>query len=330
MPGNSHHLSIPLPDGRRLDWLQGPAGGTCRLDDHTLMEVCAVEAGTARVVRTMAEPALALRAAHGCFAANPRVTRLCFPAADPVVDRTCMYRDDNGDWVLERDMLWQLPLDWLGHPPSSLFPVSPVMDDSGRRHPRRAAKPGGEVYRRFDHGLGAWVSLRVLDIDEDLERFMRWQNSQRVAAFWEQSGTLEAHHAYLTQQAADPRVLNLIGCIDDDPFAYFEAYWAKEDRIAPYYDADDFDRGIHMLVGEERHRGPHKVKAWLNALCHYLFLDDCRTRRIVSEPRSDNDRMIQHLQARRFAKPKEFDFPHKRAALMVLHRDAFFECCELC
>jgi acetyl CoA:N6-hydroxylysine acetyl transferase len=39
--------------------------------------------------------------------------------------------------------------------------------------------------------------------------------------------------------------------------------------------------------------------------------------------------MIQHLQARRFAKPKEFDFPHKRAALMVLYRDAFFERCEL-
>jgi acetyl CoA:N6-hydroxylysine acetyl transferase len=185
------------------------------------------------------------------------------------------------------------------------------------------------VYRRFDTGIQAWVSLRTLDIEDDLHRFMRWQNSERVAAFWEQSGTLEEHRSYLESQAKDPRVLNLIGCIDDEPFAYFEAYWTKEDRIAPYYDAQDFDRGIHMLVGEENHRGPHKVKAWLNALCHYLFLDDCRTTRIVSEPRSDNDRMIQHLQARRFAKPKEFDFPHKRAALMVLHRDVFFERCEL-
>ncbi|WP_156493011.1 GNAT family N-acetyltransferase, partial [Alcanivorax sp. HI0003] len=99
----------------------------------------------------------------------------------------------------------------------------------------------GEVYRRYDQGINAWVSLRMLDIDADLERFMRWQNSERVAAFWEQSGTREEHRRYLESQAKDPRVLNLIGCIDDEPFAYFEAYWTKEDRIAPYYDADDFD-----------------------------------------------------------------------------------------
>ncbi|KZZ28445.1 siderophore biosynthesis protein, partial [Alcanivorax sp. HI0083] len=237
--------------------------------------------------------------------------------------------EENQTARLERDMFWQLPGDWLSQGDALPYPVTMIMDASGRRHPRRRAKPAGEVYRRFDTGIQAWVSLRTLDIEEDLHRFMRWQNSERVAAFWEQSGTLEEHRAYLESQAKESRVLNLIGCIDDEPFAYFEAYWAKEDRIAPYYDAQDFDRGIHMLVGEDHHRGPHKVKAWLNALCHYLFLDDCRTTRIVSEPRSDNDRMIQHLQARRFAKPKEFDFPHKRAALMVLHRDAFFERCEL-
>ena len=187
-------------------------------------------------------------------------------------------------------------------------------------HPQRPAKPQGEVYRRFDPQLGAWISLRTLDIELDLERFNRWQNTPRVLAFWDEGGSLEDHRQYLEKLADDPHTLTLIGCFDDQPFAYFEAYWAKEDRIAPFYDAGDYDRGIHMLVGEQAHRGPHKVASWLSALTDYLLQDDPRTRRIVAEPRADNDKMIGYMQAQGYARIKEFDFPHKRAALMVLER----------
>ena len=187
-------------------------------------------------------------------------------------------------------------------------------------HPQRPAKPQGEVYRRFDPQLGAWISLRTLDIELDLERFNRWQNTPRVLAFWDEGGSLDDHRQYLEKLANDPHTLTLIGCFDDQPFAYFEAYWAKEDRIAPFYDADDYDRGIHMLVGEQAHRGPHKVASWLSALNDYLLQDDPRTRRIVAEPRADNEKMIGYMQAQGYARIKEFDFPHKRAALMVLER----------
>lgn len=187
-------------------------------------------------------------------------------------------------------------------------------------HPQRPAKPQGEVYRRFDPQLGAWISLRTLDIELDLERFNRWQNTPRVLAFWDEGGSLDDHRQYLEKLADDPHTMTLIGCFDDQPFAYFEAYWAKEDRIAPFYDADDYDRGIHMLVGEQAHRGPHKVASWLSALTDYLLQDDPRTRRIVAEPRADNAKMIGYMQAQGYARIKEFDFPHKRAALMVLER----------
>ena len=182
----------------------------------------------------------------------------------------------------------------------------------------------GTLYRRFDKELESWVSFRPLDLEHDLERFNRGQNSDRVARFWDERGTLEEHRSYLKALNASAHSRPVIGCFDGDPFLYLEIYWAKQDRLAAYYDAEAHDRGIHMLVGEEHHRGPHKVKAWLSALCRYLFETSADTRRIVSEPRSDNDRMIDYLRKQRFEKVKEFDFPHKRAALMVLTRDAFF------
>ena len=71
-------------------------------------------------------------------------------------------------------------------------------------HPQRPANPQGEVYRRFDPQLGAWISLRTLDIELDLERFNRWQNTPRVLAFWDEGGSLDDHRQYLEKLADDP------------------------------------------------------------------------------------------------------------------------------
>jgi acetyl CoA:N6-hydroxylysine acetyl transferase len=193
---------------------------------------------------------------------------------------------------------------------------------AGQREPVRS-KPLGEVYRRFDEQLGAWFSLRSLDIEQDVERFNRWQNNPRVAHFWQEEGTLQAHREYLEKVAADPHIYSLLGCFDDEPFGYFEVYWARDDRIAPFYPVGQFDRGIHMLVGEEHHRGPAKVACWLRSLVDYLLIDEVRTHTVVAEPRADNQKMIGYMQSIGFRKDKEFDFPHKRAALMRLDRADF-------
>ncbi len=228
-----------------------------------------------------------------------------------------------------RSLFWQLPEQWLRAPASAGYPQLFAVA-GGVRYPQRPPTPKGEVYRRFDNRLGQWISLRTLDVDTDLERFNRWQNDPRVSAFWEETGSLEEHRAHLQKLDEDPHSLMLIGCFDDEPFAYFEVYWAQEDRLGRYYDAGHYDRGIHMLVGEAHHRGPHKVRSWLSALSHYLLLDEPRTQTLVSEPRADNDRMIAHLQCVGFCRLKEFDFPHKRAALMAMTREGFFDRCDLC
>lgn len=263
-------------------------------------------------------------ASYWLLSANPQVRRLHWRLADAPAQALAsgLLVAAAGEYLCERELFWQLPQPWLVQP-GAPYPQQLQITD-GKRHPRRAPKPAGELYRRFDPRVQAWVSLRALDVEQDLERFNRWQNNPRVANFWQEQGDLAQHRAYLQKLAADPHTLTLIGCFDDQPFAYFEAYWAREDRIAPFLDATNYDRGIHMLVGEENHRGPHKVASWLSALTHYLFLDDPRTQRVVAEPRADNGKMIGYLQGQGFYREKEFDFPHKRAALMVTTREGFF------
>lgn len=323
---------LPLPTGQRLLGRDDGASLALHLDERALLRARRQDGFLVPLELAVEEQAEALWAlAYWCFANDTQLqaVRLQLDSVEPALLASGLLVGEGSELRIERSSFWQLPGPFLRTASSAGYPQQMVMHPTGRRHPRRAPKPVGEVYRRFDATLGAWISLRTLDIDEDLERFNRWQNSARVAAFWQEEGDLSKHRRYLEELAIDPRVLTLIGCFDDQPFAYYEAYWAKEDRIAPFYEVGDYDRGIHMLVGEESHRGPHKVASWLSALTHYLFLDEPRTQRVVAEPRADNARMIGHMQAQGYHKAKEFDFPHKRAALMVQSREVFFERCRL-
>ncbi|HEY9100468.1 GNAT family N-acetyltransferase [Chitinimonas sp.] len=231
---------------------------------------------------------------------------------------------DGQAWLLrcERATFWQQPALWLTTPSSAGMALDYVVS-GGKRHPRRAPTPQGVVYRRYLPALDSTITLRVAELDRDLNAFHDWMNQERVHRFWELAGDKASHATYLQAQLDDPKVVPLIGEFDGEAFAYFETYWAKEDRIAPFYDVADFDRGCHVLVGNSRHRGPAKVTVWMRALSHYLFLDDPRTQRIVGEPRVDNSRFIAYLQSQGFGKLKEFDFPHKRSAMVVLEREAF-------
>jgi RimJ/RimL family protein N-acetyltransferase len=223
---------------------------------------------------------------------------------------------------IDREALWQEPRLWLPEvrDPSPLrYAVT-----GSARHPLRPPRPAGVVYRRFIPWLEQVLELRSVDVERDLPVFNRWMNEPSVAHFWQEQGDLDQHRKYLQAALADPRVTPLLGCFDGVPFGYFEVYWAKEDRIAPFYDASDFDRGWHALVGELSFRGQPYLTAWMPSISHYLFLDDCRTQRLVIEPRSDNQRMLKSLGRCGYAHLKEFDFPHKRAVLGMLLRERFF------
>ncbi len=222
-----------------------------------------------------------------------------------------------------RVAFFQLPYLWHRH----WRPAYPVLRSSeqGEGPPLRPPQPRGELYRRQDPRIGAEVSFRVLDVERDLERFNRWMNQERVAYYWELAGSREEHVQYLENLFQDPHAFPLIGAFDDQPFGYFEAYWAREDPLGDYYPAEDFDRGWHGLVGERRFLGRANTQAWLRAILHFLFLDDPRTERIVGEPRVDNLKMIRMAEAAGYDWVKTFDFPHKRAELISCPRTRFFQ-----
>ncbi|KAK9429429.1 acyl-CoA N-acyltransferase [Lipomyces doorenjongii] len=197
------------------------------------------------------------------------------------------------------------------------------------RDPWRPPKPraGTLIYSRYVPTLNKMFTMRALSIEDDADTFSEWMNNDRVAEFWNMKGDKDSVHLpYLKTLDGDKHVVTVIGSLDHEQFLYAELYYVAEDHLAPFADgAGLYDRGFHLLVGNERLRGPHIVRAWLTSIVHCLFLQDPRTQYVFLEPRTDNKKLIGYLLQHGFEKLKEFTFPHKRAALMRIDRDAFFK-----
>ncbi|RKL48534.1 hypothetical protein BFJ72_g1433 [Fusarium proliferatum] len=178
------------------------------------------------------------------------------------------------------------------------------------RHPMRPKPPRmGEVfYTRFVPSVNQYLSFRVASISpnpvpylgpvgpkppeqshlstmNDAALLEMWMKKPRVSAFWG-----EYDEQFLTKSLNQANSFPVIGQWDGVPFGYFEIYWVKEDILGQHLgsDAADWDRGLHVFIGEEWARG--RVPIWLTGLVHWCLTSDYRTMSICLEPRVDNAR----------------------------------------
>jgi len=128
----------------------------------------------------------------------------------------------------------------------------------------------------------------------DLQLLNKWMNDPRVSHFWGCSGPQKTQEEFLRANLTSKHSFPAIGLWDGKPFGYFELYWVKEDILGRHLggDAGDWDRGVHVLVGEQEFRGLHRVKCWITSLAHWAFVQDYRTNAVVLEPRVDNERYV--------------------------------------
>ncbi|MGY5778212.1 GNAT family N-acetyltransferase [Rhizobium sp. LEGMi135b] len=328
--------SSALACGQPLIISAGPAPGSFRVEHHGVTVASGHLSGQATnllafdTISTAVSPLsgedIVNAVSEAVLACNPQLDCFEIELADGgLVKRLAEAGaiEQRGDRLIVRPQsFFQQAKSWLGSVPRS-YPEVPVLTN-GALHPQRPPKPVGRVYSRFIPWLNTQLGFHVADIEADLAHFHRWMNDPRVAAIWEDSGDLSYHRDFIAGRLADPRTLPLIGTFGRVPFGYFELYWAKEDRIGPHYEADGYDRGWHVAIGEDDFRGKAFVSAWLPSLMHYMFLADPRTRRIVGEPIHHHAQQIRNLDRSGFAKVKHIQFPHKKALLVMLLRERFF------
>lgn len=231
---------------------------------------------------------------------------------------------------ISREGFYQIREAWLA---PSMLPLSPQINSDKTcelgKIPVRPVWTNDVLYQRYIPQVDTVLEIRKASIEQDGERFCKWQNDERVAKFWEYAWSRDKLDAYLQDHLDDLHTEPLIISADGQPFAYVESYWCKEDRLGPYYDCHDYDQGFHLLIGEPEYQGK-LTSHFLTAITHFLLLSDPRTEKIMGEPRADNKNLLKYVTSTAgWHQAGEVKFPHKTAALLQCDRDAFFKEAEL-
>ncbi|MCV7191305.1 GNAT family N-acetyltransferase [Mycolicibacterium brumae] len=120
--------------------------------------------------------------------------------------------------------------------------------------------------------------------DVDAELIAEWMNRPHLVEAWESAWPVERWRGYLKAQLAGQYSRPYLGSFRGEPHGYIEIYRAAKDSIAPRYDADPHDLGIHAAIAELRSVNRGFAPLMLPKLTTALFALDPDCRRIMFDP----------------------------------------------
>ncbi|MUL46491.1 acetyltransferase [Mycobacterium sp. CBMA293] len=166
---------------------------------------------------------------------------------------------------------------------------------------------------------GRWT-MRLAHADVDSELLSEWMNRPHLAAAWEYDWPAERWGRHLKAQLDGEYSRPFIVSHDGVAAGYVEVYWAAKDSIAPRYDAQPHDLGIHAAIADEQlmQRRIGMTLMPLVAASLFELVPECR--RIMFDPDHRNvgaRRLVERGGAEFLG---EHDMSNRRMALYALAR----------
>ena len=165
-------------------------------------------------------------------------------------------------------------------------------------------------------------SIRLVEPDADTEMIAEWMNRPHLAETWEYDRPATWWRGYLRAQLAGEYSRPFVGIFKGSPHGYVEVYRAAKDSIAPCYEADPYDLGLHAAIADldivNRGFGP----LLLPRLAASLFQSEPRCKRIMFDPDHRNTAARRLCEYARCDFLGEHQMSNRRMALYALNRPA--------
>jgi lysine N-acyltransferase len=162
--------------------------------------------------------------------------------------------------------------------------------------------------------------FRLVDPEADAELISEWMNRPHLVEAWEYDWPPVRWQRYLRAQLDGEYSRPFIGSFRGKDFGYIELYRAAKDSIAPRYDADPHDIGLHAAIADLKFVNRGIAPILLPRVVASIFELEPRCRRIMFDPdhRNSGARAVCEYTGCVFL--GEHDMANRRMALYALPR----------
>ena len=165
--------------------------------------------------------------------------------------------------------------------------------------------------------------LKQISYPEDLPLLHKWMHTEHVIPQWQMNKPkLELEVMFEKMLVDDHQRLYFI-MIDDRPIGYVEIYECHRDRLNRYYESDENDMGIHLLLGEPDVLGLGHFRPVLTLFAQFIFSSNPDTQKMICEPDCEVVPFQRAAPDLGLVEQKKLQLPEKKASLYFLSRDDF-------
>ncbi|WP_414752265.1 GNAT family N-acetyltransferase [Anabaena sp. CCY 9910] len=180
------------------------------------------------------------------------------------------------------------------------------------------------IFTYIDPEYGKEVSFRPVSYEQDVEMIYDWMQQKHLIPFWKLNISFAEFQEYLQKSLTADHKKLFIGSLDGEPVSYGIIYQVIKDNIRHYYPYQESDMGGHIAIGKREHFDKEYIFPIFrgsSALVFHLY----KTERLIIEPDSRNRIVIPTQEQCGFYIYDEVKLPHKKATLMILEREKFFQ-----
>lgn len=162
-------------------------------------------------------------------------------------------------------------------------------------------------------------ALRAATVS-DAAMVAEWMNRPHLAQAWEYDWTVERWEAHLRAQLDGTYSLPLIASLNGVAGGYLEIYRAAKDSIAPCYDAEPYDLGLHAAIADLGAVNRGLAPRLLPRIVTNLFEMEPRCDRVMFDPDHRNTAARRLCEFVGCTFLGEFDMSNRRMALYAFAR----------
>ncbi|BBX10437.1 GNAT family N-acetyltransferase [Mycolicibacterium aichiense] len=156
----------------------------------------------------------------------------------------------------------------------------------------------------------------------DADMVAEWMSRPHLAQAWEYDWPVDRWRRHLQAQLDGTYSLPLIVSLGGADDGYLELYRAAKDSIAPCYDADPYDLGLHAAIANTGLLNRGVGLDLLPQIIANLFAVEPQCRRVMFDPDHRNAAARRVCEAAGCEFLGEFDMSNRRMALYAFERAA--------